>query len=129
VIARFFIRIVSGLVGIAVGMGVADVLFDDFTVSAGAFLKGVGLFWIVHIVVTFLALRVLVRQPSIAMAGLLALASTVISLVVVDVVVDGFDISGVSTYVLATLVIWVATAAGDVVGRRMIRERREDRRS
>jgi len=36
-------------------------------------------------------------------------------------------IHGVSTYVLATLIIWLATAGGDVVGHRMIRARRQER--
>jgi hypothetical protein len=129
VLVRFFIRIVSSLAGIAVGMGVADAFLEDFTITAGGFVKAVGLFWIVHLVVTFLALRVLIRQPSIAMAGLLALATTVISLVIVALVVNDFEIKGVSTYVLATLIIWVSTAIGDFVGQRMIRARREDRRS
>jgi len=47
-------------------------------------------------------------------------------LIVVDIVVDGISISGVSTYVLATLIIWLSTVAGDIVGGRMIRARRTD---
>ena len=86
------------------------------------------LFWIVNIVVSFLALRLLIRGPSVALAGLLALASTIISLIVVNLLVDGISIHGVTTYVLATLIIWACTAAADVIGTQLIRSRRRERR-
>ena len=65
----------------------------------------------------------LIRQPSVAMAGLLALASTIIALIIVNIVISGISISGVATYVLATLIIWITTAVADVIGGRMIRDR------
>jgi hypothetical protein len=79
------------------------------------------------LVVQFLALRVLIRQPSVALAGPLALASTIVALIVVNVIVSGMRVHGIPTYVLATLIIWLATVGGDVVGHRMIRARRQER--
>jgi hypothetical protein len=81
-------------------------------------------FWVVHIVVNFIALKMLIRNPSIAMAGLLALASTIVSLIIVNLIVSGLTISGAVTYVLATLIIWITTAAADMVGTSKIRDRR-----
>ena len=92
-------------------------------------LKATILFWIVHIIVNFFAVKVLIRQPSVAMAGLLALASTIIALIIVNIVVSDISISGVATYVLATLIIWITTAVADVIGGRMIRDRRIERHS
>jgi len=126
VLARWGIRLATSLAGIAVGIIVSAALLDDFSVDTTAVVLATALFWIVHLVVQFLALRVLIRQPSVALAGLLALGSTVVALIVVDIVVDGISISGVSTYVLATLIIWLSTVAGDIVGGRMIRARRAD---
>ena len=123
-LARWGIRLATSLAGIAVGIIVSSALLDRFSVDVEAVVVATALFWIVHLVVQFLALRVLIRQPSVALAGLLALGSTVVALIVVDIVVDGISISGVSTYVLATLIIWVSTVAGDIVGGRMIRTRR-----
>lgn len=125
-LARWGIRLATSLAGIAVGIIVSAALLDDFSVDTTAVVLATALFWIVHLVVQFLALRVLVRQPSVALAGLLALGSTVVALIVVDIVVDGISISGVSTYVLATLIIWLSTVAGDIVGSRMIRTRRAE---
>jgi hypothetical protein len=44
-------------------------------------------------------------------------------------VISGISISGVATYVLATLIIWITTAVADVIGGRMIRDRRIERHS
>jgi hypothetical protein len=127
VLARFGIRIATSLVGIAVGIIVSATLLDDFSIDAGGLVVATLLFWIVHIVVQFVALRVLIRQPSVALAGLLALASTIVALIIVNTIVSGMKVHGASTYVLATLIIWLATAAGDLVGRQMIQARRQER--
>ena len=123
-LARWGIRLGTSLAGIAVGIVVSAALLERFSVDVEAVVLATMLFWVVHLVVQFLALRVLIRQPSVALAGLLALGSTVVALIVVDIVVDGISISGVSAYVVATLIIWISTVAGDIVGGRMIRARR-----
>jgi hypothetical protein len=128
VLARWGIRLCTSLLGIAVGIIVSASVLDRFSVDATAVVAATALFWIVHLVVQFLALRVLIRQPSVALAGLLALGSTVAALVIVDVIVDGLAITGVSTYLAATLIIWLATVGGDVVGGRMVETRREEQR-
>jgi hypothetical protein len=125
-LARWGIRLGTSLAGIAAGLIVSATLLDDFSIDAGALVVATLLFWIVHIAVQFFALRVLIRQPSVALAGLLALASTIVALIVVNIVISGMSIHGVSTYVLATLMIWLATVVGDVIGRRMIRARRRE---
>ena len=123
-LARWGTRLVASLVGIAVGILLADALLADFSASVGAIVAATIVFWVVHLFVDFLALRVLVRNPSIAVAGLLALASTIVSLVIVNIVVSGVKINGASTYVFATLIIWVTTTISVVVGGRRIREQR-----
>jgi hypothetical protein len=52
--------------------------------------------------IQLLALRVLVHEPSIALAGLLALASTIVALMIVNTVVSKLTIHGFQTYVFAT---------------------------
>ena len=125
-LARFGIRIFSSLAGIFVGIVLSVAFLSGFSATVRAILVSTLLFWVVHLVMNFVALRTLIRQPSVAAAGLLALASTVLALIVVDLFVSGLSIHGVSTYVLATLIIWIATALADFLGRRRIRERRRD---
>lgn len=128
VLVRWAIRIGMGLAGAAVGIVVSAAVLSDLSISATAVVEATVVFWLVHLAVQFLALRVLIRQPSVALAGLLAIASTVVSLIIVALVVSGLHIHGATTYLFATLIIWFATALADFVGQRMIRERRLDRR-
>jgi hypothetical protein len=128
VLARWGIRIGMGLVGVAVGIVVASAVLTDMSLSATALVETTVIFWLIHIAVQFLALRILVRQPSVALAGLLAVASTIVSLIIVALIVSGLTIHGLSTYLFATLIIWVATALADMIGTRMIRDRRHERR-
>ena len=117
-----------GLVGVAAGILVSSAVLTDMSISTTALVETTVIFWLVHIGVQFLALRVLVRQPSVALAGLLAVASTIVSLIIVVLIVSGLTIHGASTYLFATLIIWVTTAVADMIGHRMIRDRRMDRR-
>jgi hypothetical protein len=80
VLARLGIRVASSLAGIFVGIVLSVLFLDDFTATTKAIVVATFLFWIVHLVVNFIALRFLIRQPSVAMAGVLALASTIVSL-------------------------------------------------
>ncbi len=127
--ARLGIRFGSALIGIALGIVVSAAVLSGVSVTPVALVEATAVFWLVHIVVSFMALRVLVRQPSVSMAGLLAVASTVVSLIIVSLIISGLSIKGPMSYLGATLIIWATTAIGDVVGSRMIRARRQrDRR-
>lgn len=128
-LARWGIRFGTSLAGIAVGILVSSAVLSKFSIDAAAVIEATLLFWIVHIVVQLFALRVLVRQPSIALAGLLALASTIVALIIVNAILSGLSIHGIQTYALATLIIWLTTAVGDFVGRQLLRDRREARRA
>ena len=128
-LARLGIRVVSSLVGILIGLVVSVVALSGFSATFSAILISTAVFWGVHVAVDFIVLRVLVRERSVVLAVLIALASTVVSLILVDIFVSGLKIHGVSTFLTAILVIWIATAVADMIGRRKIRAaRRADRR-
>jgi len=128
VLARWGIRIGMGLAGVALGILVSDAVLQGLSLTVTALVETTVIFWLIHIGVQFMALRVLIRQPSVALAGLLAIASTIVSLIIVNLIVSGLHISGITTYFWATLIIWVTTALSDTMGQRMIRDRRLDRR-
>ena len=112
------------MIGIAAGLLLSDALLSEFSIDAAALVEATLIFWVIHLGVQVLALRVLVRQPSIALAGLLALASTIVALIVVNAIVSGLTIHGASTYVLATLIVWLTTSVSDTICRRRVRDRR-----
>lgn len=125
---RWGIRMGLSLLGVACGLLLSAAVLEDFSLTASAFVVSTLLFWLVHIVVQVLALKVLVRQPSVALAGLLALAATVVALIIVALVVSGLHIHGATTYLVATVIIWVTSAIADTAARRMVRDSREERR-
>jgi hypothetical protein len=123
VLRRLGIRFAAILIRIAVGLALSDALLDGFTADTTALVEATIVFWIVNMIVSFLALKVLVRNPSIATAGLLALASTIVSLFLVNVIVSGISIRG-SAYIGATLIVWLTTTVAVMMGGRRIRETR-----
>jgi hypothetical protein len=125
-LTRWGIRLASSLVGIAAGLLLSAAVLSNVSISVTALVEATLIFWLVHLIVQVVALRVLVRQPSIALAGLLALASTVIALIAVDAIVSGLTIHGAGAYIPAALIIWITTAVGDTFGSRKIKARRKD---
>ena len=93
-LARLAIRLGTSIGAIALGIIVSATALDDFSIEAGALVVATLLFWAIHIAVQFLALRVLIRQPSVALAGLLALAATIISLIIVNSIVGDMRVHG-----------------------------------
>ncbi len=128
-LTRLGIRAAASFVGIAVGLLLSTAVLEKFSLDATGLLEATLVFWIVHLLVSVVALKVLVREPSLALAGLLALASTIVSLIIVNAIVSGLSIHGIQTYVLATAIMWLVTAISDTIGKRMIRARRAVRRA
>ena len=126
-LARLAIRLGTSLIGIAVGIIVSSAVLSRFSINATAVVEATLVFWFVHLATQFMALKVLVHQPSIALAGLLAIASTIVALIIVNVIVNGLSIHGLNTYVFATLIIWVMTSISDIAARQMIGARRDER--
>ena len=89
VLARWGIRIGMGLAGVALGILVSDAVLSGLSLTFTALVETTVIFWLIHIAVQFMALRVLIRQPSVALAGLLAIASTIVSLIIVNLIVSG----------------------------------------
>ncbi len=121
---RLGVRFVASLIGVAAGLLLSTALLSKFSLDATALIEATLIFWLVHLAVQLLALRVLVRQASVALAGLLALAATIVSLIIVNAIVSGLYIHGIQTYALATLIIWLTTATSDTISTRMVRQRR-----
>src|SRR5262249_38745240 len=96
--ARLGIRWGMSLAGSALGLAISAKLLGHISINLTGLIEATILFWIVHLIVDFLALRVLIRNPSVAVAGLLALLSTVISLAIVSALVSGMHIKGASSY-------------------------------
>ena len=106
-VIRFLVRTAVYLVAGAVGLIVAAAVLDDMTLSAKGFILAVLIFGVVQGVMgPFVATSA--RRNARALLGATGLIATFIALLVTDLVSDSLDIEGAGTWVLATLIVWIA---------------------
>lgn len=105
---RFLISAAIYLGAAAVGLVVAAVVLDDFTVDIGPFIVVVAIFAALQGVLTPFVARTAHRNAP-ALVGGAGLITTFVALVITDVLSDGLTIRGVGTWIVATLIVWIAT--------------------
>ena len=105
---RFLARVVLALLGNAIGLIVAAWILDDMSINGTAFVIAVGIFTLIEVLVQP-ALQKAALRRSDALAGSSALVATFIALVVTALVSDGLQIDGGSTWLYATVIVWLAT--------------------
>lgn len=105
---RLVVRLLVLLVANAVGLLIAGLVLDRMDVNVAGFIVAVIIFTIVvGLLQPFIASQ-LRRRNSAALGGV-ALIATFVALVVTDLVSDGFTISGVGTWLAATVIVWAAS--------------------
>lgn len=103
---RFLVRTLIALVANAVGLIVAAIVLDDVELDAASFVVAVVIFTAVFVLLQpFLAVNL--RRMGPGMLGAVSLIATLVSLIVTDLLTDGLSISGVLTWILAALIVWL----------------------
>lgn len=108
---RFLINILISLATVAVGLLLCMWLLDGFSVSAGGFIVAVIVFTVAQAVLSPFIFN-LARRYANAMLGGIGLVSTFVALLIASLFPGGIRLSGVTTWVLATLIVWIVTALG-----------------
>ena len=104
---RLLVRTLIALVANAVGLIVAALVLDDVHLDATSFVVVVVIFTIVFALLQpFLVVQF--RRMGSGVIGAVALIATLVSLIVTDLLTDGLSISGVTTWILAALIVWLA---------------------
>jgi hypothetical protein len=130
-VIRLLVRTVIVLLGNAVGLIVASLVFDDFEIDVTGFVVSVIVFTLaVALLGPFLENMLRRNRSSAAALGGVALLSTFVALLVTDLVSDGVSISGIGTWIGATVVVWLASLLAVFILpflglRRYLEERRE----
>lgn len=109
--------LLSALIHLAanvIGLLVAAIVLDDMTVSGGAFVIAVLIFTGVQVIVGPLIRQIAVRNAH-ALLGSTALVITLVGLIITALVSDGLDIDGLTTWVLATIIVWLAALIASLV--------------
>jgi uncharacterized membrane protein YvlD (DUF360 family) len=106
-VIRLVVRTVVALAANAVGLIVAALVLDDMSLDAGGFVVAVIIFTIVFALLQpFLLVQL--RRYGAAALGAVALLATLVSLIVTDLLSDGFTIDGIGTWIVAAVIVWLA---------------------
>ena len=104
---RLVIRTLIAVAANAVGLVVAASVLDGMDIDVTSFIVAVVIFTIVFAVLTpFLAVQL--RRLGNGAIGATALIATLVSLIITDLLSDGFTISGVGTWIAAAVIVWLA---------------------
>jgi len=107
-VIRVIVRTAVMLLANAVGLIVAATVLDGMDLDATAFIFAVVIFTVVYALMLPFFASQLRRRGSSALGGV-ALIATLVSLIVTDLISDGFTISGVGTWIAATVIVWLAS--------------------
>lgn len=111
---RFLVRTVIYLVAAAVGLLVAAAVLSDFSLSASGFIVTVVIFAVLSGVLgPFIARTAHNNAP--ALMGGIGLVTTFVALVITELVTDGLSINGATTWILATLIVWLASLLATLI--------------
>jgi putative membrane protein len=111
---RFLLSIVVHFAANAVGLLVAAALLEEMSVSGTAFVIAVAIFTLVEAVVGPMIRQAAVKNAQ-ALLGGTALVVTFVGLLVTSLISDGLRIEGASTWLLATVIVWVAALLATLV--------------
>lgn len=102
------VQALLNLASAAVGLLVADSVLDDMSVSWDSFVLVVVIFTVLQAVLSPFLLKVAARNAPPLVGGI-GLISTFVALLITALVDDGLRIDGWSTWVYASLIVWIVT--------------------
>jgi hypothetical protein len=109
-VIRFLVRTVIVLIGNAVGLIVASLVFDGFSIDVTGFIVSLILFTVaVALLTPFLANAMQRGRSSSAAVGGVSLIATFIALLATDLLTDGLSINGIGTWIGSTVVVWLGS--------------------
>lgn len=97
-----------GLGANAIALILASLVFDGFNLSVNGFVVALIVFAILNAILPFFILKALLRHAG-SIVALSGLFSTFLSLLVTSLLTDGLTIDGATTWIGATLLIWVVS--------------------
>jgi putative membrane protein len=103
---RLFASIIVSLFANAIGLLAASVMLDNFSINGLAFITAVIIFTLAYQILDPLITKISFNNIP-ALRGGVALVTTFVGLVVTSLISDGIEISGASTWILATLIVWL----------------------
>ena len=111
---KLVVRTLISVLGNAVGLIVAAIVLDKMTISGAAFIVAVLIFTAVTAIATpFLAS--VARKSAAPLLGAVALLSTLVGLIITHLVSKGLSISGLSTWIAGSVIVWLVSLVAVIV--------------
>ena len=109
---RLLVSACMYLLANAVGIIVAAWILPGFSIDTPSIITVVVLFTVVEVIADPLLLKISIKSVP-QLRGGIALVTTLVGLVITNYLSDGLTITGGTTWILATLIVWLmALAAG-----------------
>lgn len=108
---RFLIRLAIYLGTAALALFITSLILPGFRISASGFLIAIGVFALAQSILTPFIIN-MARKYAPAVLGGIGLVSTFVALLIASFFPGGLAISGIETWVLASLIVWLITALG-----------------
>ena len=111
---KFFARTALSLLANALALLVASVLLTGFSINGLAFVVAVCIFTASTTILEPLITKIATQNAPYLLGGI-ALVTTFVGLLVTTIITDGLSIMGIGTWVMATLITWLATVVGSLI--------------
>jgi hypothetical protein len=111
---RFLISTAVAMAASAIGLLAADLFLDDVSVGLSGFIIAVAIFTVTTALVNPFIMKMAMKKAQ-ALLGASALITTFVGLLVTHLVTDSLHISGLSTWLFATLIVWLASLLAAVI--------------
>jgi len=113
-VIRFLLRVAVFLGSSAIGLLAADLLVPGVSVSPWGFVAAVVIFTVAQAILAPSFLKIASRYASAFLGGI-GLVSTFVALLVASLLSNGLTISGIGSWIGATVVVWLFTAAATII--------------
>jgi len=110
----FFARMALSLLANALALLVASALLTGFAINGLAFVVAVCIFTASTTILEPLITKIATQNAPYLLGGI-ALVTTFVGLLVTTIITDGLSIMGIGTWVMATLITWLATVVGSLI--------------
>ena len=111
---KFLARTALLLLANAVALVAASIFLTGFAIKGVGFVVAVCIFTASTVILEPLITRI-ARQNAPYLLGGIALVTTFVGLLLTTLVTDGLSIIGIATWVIATLIIWLASIVASLV--------------
>lgn len=106
---RFLIRTAVFFASALIGLFVADMLLPDLSVAGESYIMVAIIFALIQALISPLMFKTVHRNAS-AFTGGVGLISTLVALIATTILTSGLTITGLTTWILAALIVWLAGA-------------------